>query len=224
MNEDEWLACTDPELMLCHLGSAISCRKLRLFTCAWGYEEWQRMTDERSRDAVVVAEQFADGLASPEELISAFNAAHEARKAIPLILGGRHGKGVKSQDGSRASKYAAGVARNAANPELSRRMPRHTASGRNAARRVALANYLRDIFGNPFRNISVDFLWMEWNDNTIARLAYAIYDEYAFDRLPILADALEEAGCTDADILNHCRQPSEHVRGCWVVDLLLGKS
>ncbi|HWG41472.1 MAG TPA: hypothetical protein VN688_01715 [Gemmataceae bacterium] len=83
---------------------------------------------------------------------------------------------------------------------------------------------LRDMFDNPFRTISVNSLWLGWNDNTVPRLAQAIYEQRAFDRLPILADALEEAGCTNADILNHCRQPGEHVRGCWVVDLMLGKS
>jgi hypothetical protein len=65
---------------------------------------------------------------------------------------------------------------------------------------------------------------LTWNDRCVGKLAQAIYDEQAFDRLPILADALEEAGCTDADILNHCRSGGEHVRGCWVVDLVLGKS
>ena len=62
-----------------------------------------------------------------------------------------------------------------------------------------------------------------WRTSNVTALAQAIYDDRAFDRLPILADALEDAGCTDADILNHCRQPGEHVRGCWVVDLVLGK-
>jgi hypothetical protein len=66
--------------------------------------------------------------------------------------------------------------------------------------------------------------WLAWNENTVPRLAQTIYDERAFDRLPILADALEEAGCTDTAILDHCRQPGEHYRGCWAVDLLLGKS
>jgi hypothetical protein len=56
------------------------------------------------------------------------------------------------------------------------------------------------------------------------KIARAIYDGRAFERMPILADALEDAGCGDADILRHCREPGEHVRGCWVVDLLLGKS
>jgi hypothetical protein len=63
-----------------------------------------------------------------------------------------------------------------------------------------------------------------WLTSTVTSLAQAIYTDRAFDRLPILADALEDAGCTNQDILAHCRQPGEHVRGCWVVDLLLAKS
>ncbi|HEY7330944.1 MAG TPA: hypothetical protein VH592_25120 [Gemmataceae bacterium] len=83
------------------------------------------------------------------------------------------------------------------------------------------AGLLRDIFGPLlFRSVACD---QHGLNNTVIALAEAIYDERAFDRLPILADALEEAGCTNADILNHCRQPGEHVRGCWVVDLILGK-
>ncbi|MGH7169008.1 MAG: hypothetical protein ACRELG_01855 [Gemmataceae bacterium] len=80
------------------------------------------------------------------------------------------------------------------------------------------------MFGNLFRQIIIEPSWLAWNDGTVPKLARNVYERRAFDRLPILADALEEAGCTDADILNHCRQPGEHVRGCWVVDLLLNKS
>ena len=93
------------------------------------------------------------------------------------------------------------------------------------AERNAQSELLRCIVHNPFRPVSalsIDLL--SWNSGLIFKLAQGIYDDRAFDRLPILADALEEAGCTDADILNHCRQPGEHVRGCWVVDLVLGKS
>jgi hypothetical protein len=87
------------------------------------------------------------------------------------------------------------------------------------------AKLLRDIFGPlPFRSIAVDPAWRVWNDGTVVRIARASYDEQAFDRLPILADALEEAGCDDADILAHCRQHGPHIRGCWVVDLILGLS
>jgi hypothetical protein len=79
---------------------------------------------------------------------------------------------------------------------------------------------LRDLFGIPFRPVGVDPAWLT---PAVVELAQAIYDDRAFDRLPELADALEEAGCLDADILAHCRQAGEHVRGCWAVDLILGK-
>jgi len=80
--------------------------------------------------------------------------------------------------------------------------------------------WLRDIFGYPFRPVTID---PAWRTSTAVSVAQGVYTERAFDRLPILADALEDAGCTNADILNHCRQPGEHVRGCWCVDLVLGK-
>jgi hypothetical protein len=89
--------------------------------------------------------------------------------------------------------------------------------------RAAQASLLRCIFGNPFRPSASDPSWLAWRDGTIPKLAQPIYEERAFDRLPILADALEDAGCDNKDLLNHCRSGGEHVRGCWVVDLLLGK-
>jgi len=79
---------------------------------------------------------------------------------------------------------------------------------------------VRDVVGNPYRRVKID---RSCRSPTALSLAQAIDAERAYDRVPILGDALEDAGCTDADILNHCRQPSEHVRGCWCVDLLLGK-
>jgi hypothetical protein len=87
--------------------------------------------------------------------------------------------------------------------------------------RRAQANVLRDIIGNPFRVEKPAESWLTWNNGTVAALAQAIYDDRAFDRLPLLADALEDAGCTNPVFLDHCRQPGEHVRGCWVVDSLL---
>jgi hypothetical protein len=86
-----------------------------------------------------------------------------------------------------------------------------------------MAKTLRCFFGNPFRPVHVAPAVLAWNDATVPRIAQAIYDKRAFDRLPVLADALEDAGCDNADVLRHCREPGEHVRGCWVVDLLLGK-
>jgi hypothetical protein len=86
-------------------------------------------------------------------------------------------------------------------------------------------DYLRDVVFNPFRlTPRVEPTWAAANDGAARKLAEAIYAERAFDRLPILADALEEAGCADAEILSHCRTQNVHVRGCWPVDLLLARS
>lgn len=96
-----------------------------------------------------------------------------------------------------------------------------------SAEQVAI---LRCIFGNPFRRTPIEPTWLTWNGGAILQLAQVILDERRLpegrlevDRLAILADALEEAGCTDAAILTHLRGPGPHVRGCWVLDLLLGK-
>jgi len=92
------------------------------------------------------------------------------------------------------------------------------------AERATQAAILRDIFGNPLRQVAVDPFWLSWNGGTVVKLAQGIYDERAFDRLPILADALEDAGCDSDDILTHLRGPGPHYRGCWCLDRLLNKS
>lgn len=90
----------------------------------------------------------------------------------------------------------------------------------NKAEELVQCDFLRDIFGNPYRHIILDPSWLT---STVLSLATGIYAECAYDRMPILADALEDANCTNEDILNHCRGPGPHVRGCFVVDLLLSK-
>src|SRR5262249_12027604 len=85
------------------------------------------------------------------------------------------------------------------------------------AGRRAQVELFRDIFGNPFRPVALDPRWLT---STVGALAGGIYDEFAFDRLPILADALIDAGCEDEGILTHCRSGGAHARGCWLVDLL----
>jgi hypothetical protein len=79
---------------------------------------------------------------------------------------------------------------------------------------------LRDIVGNPFRPVNLDPSWLT---STVVDLANAIYEEDAFDRLPVLAGALQEAGCNSEEMIAHCRSEGPHVRGCWLIDLLLGK-
>jgi hypothetical protein len=90
----------------------------------------------------------------------------------------------------------------------------------NILERAVQTEVARCIFGNPFRPITLD---PRWETETVVSLAQGIYTDRAFDRMPILADALEEAGCVNADVLSHCRGEGPHVRGCWVVDLVLGK-
>jgi hypothetical protein len=87
----------------------------------------------------------------------------------------------------------------------------------------AQSDVLRDIFGNPYRPSTAASAWLTWDGGTVPKLAAAIHDERAFGRLPVLADALEDAGCTDAELLAHCRSGGAHVRGCWAVDWILGK-
>jgi hypothetical protein len=99
------------------------------------------------------------------------------------------------------------------------------ASSDPAEERCRQANLVRDIVGNPFCPLrGIDSGWLTSHDATIAHLAAAIYHKGRFLDLPVLADALEEAGCTSPDILDHCRQPGEHARGCWLVDAILGRS
>jgi hypothetical protein len=85
----------------------------------------------------------------------------------------------------------------------------------------AYAGLLRDIFGNPYRPRGFE---AAQKTPVVLALAQRLYDERDFPALPILADALEDTGCTDAAVLDHCRGPGRHVRGCWVLDLILGKS
>jgi len=89
--------------------------------------------------------------------------------------------------------------------------------------RLPQASLLRDIFGNPFHPVTINVNWLTWKDGAVRKSSQSIYDERAFNRMPILADALADAGCDNKDILSHCRGNSPHVKGCWVVDLVLGK-
>jgi hypothetical protein len=82
----------------------------------------------------------------------------------------------------------------------------------------------RDHFTHPTTQFCHITFKPSWLTSTVLSLASGIYFEKAFDPMPILADALQDADCDNEDMLNHCRQPGEHVRGCFVVDLLLGKT
>lgn len=226
MTEEKWLACNDPRPMLDVLRGRVSDRKLRLFAIACFRRDWTLYTDERSRESIVVGERYADGKATATELKTSHDAAMQAAREITDAAFMPFGTWRTDQDfeennrrisSSLAANDAAWGSAMAATSRRRIQTPGAVAEAR------AEAVLLRDIFGNPFRPVTLDPSWLAWNDGTIPRLAQAIYSDRRFADLPILADALEEAACTNGDILAHCRSGGEHVRGCWVVDLLLGK-
>jgi hypothetical protein len=240
MTEQEWLECTNPEYMMPALRGKSSNRKLRLLVVAVCQKVRHLMVGEESRRAVQVAERFAVGKASEEERAEAEASARRALTAAFERWDADEGAEVPPAGvGYWAAKAAAGAvtstayegaekAVSAAGMALAWYEDESLVAGPNYWGGIELSGpwpqIIHDIFGNPFRPVSVDPSWLSWKDGTIPKLAEAIYQERAFDRLQVLADALEEAGCTEAAILAHCRGPGPHVRGCWPVDLLLGKA
>jgi hypothetical protein len=221
MTEAEWLECSDPTPMLEFLRGKASDRKLRLFGCACVRRVWHLLTDARSRDAVEIAEAYADRLTNHARLIRARDEAREAKRQImpPAQVVAWRGT-CAAQDATRDTGRSAALNCMA---ESSRAVNLRDTNHCDPTELQQQTPILHCIFGNPFRPVPLSPAWLVWNDGTIPKLAQAIYDERRFQDLPILADALEEAGCNDADILTHCRSEGPHVRGCWLLDLLLGK-
>jgi hypothetical protein len=230
MTETEWLKCEDPAPMLEHLLDGASERKLRLFACACCRRAWEAYCgpggSNEMHPAILVAERVADGLIGEGRL-------REERSKIGGVGSFSSRAYVYNATSALVKDSPAGAAEGAANcaayclalvgvgdrldcPEDKEVMLR----AKEAERRVQ-AILVRDIFGNPFFPVTLDPAWLI---PQVLELAQTIYEERAFDRMPELAAALEEAGCHDAAILSHCRQPGPHVRGCWVVDAVLGKS
>jgi hypothetical protein len=232
MTEAEWLACTEPSKMIAALGRNPSKRKRRLFGCECCRRVWSLLSDERSRSAVIAAERFADGLADAAELerferaakwaeseqIDSTGVGRSAAWACARVASTRAGEAVDAWQSIVYAKQRRRVADRGSqpgNPDFAAIMKQ--VDDEEHPEQSAI---FRDIFGNPFRPVSVDPIW---RTSTVFALAEGIYADRAFDRLPILADALQDAGCEDADILTHLRGNGPHVRGCWAVDLILGK-
>jgi hypothetical protein len=216
MTEAEWLTCTDPREMLESLERA-SDRKLRLFACGCCRLVWHLLTDGRSRRAVEAAERYADGAISERELEEAADTAYDAYTEAKVADG-------YAPDSDLPPEEAGHIPFVAYSTTTEADFTSDWALSLGWDDRGAQCDLLRCVFGNPFLPVTVAPSWLAWNDGTVVKMAQVIYDDHAFGRLPVLADALEDAGCTDAAILEHCRRPGEHVRGCWVVDLVLGKT
>jgi hypothetical protein len=215
----DWVATTAAE------------RKLRLFACACCRRIWNLIVDERARSAVEAAERFADGALTRRLLDEQWDA--EGVSAAEHAVDGATANDIRwGAFWAAANAIEAVVARDLAKTgrpfPLKRDEVRKFAETQSAVKeeserteKTAHANILRDIFGNPFHPAVFD---STWRTPTTLRLAQAIYDGRSFDRMPELADELQQAGCQDLALLDHCRENREHVRGCWALDLVLGKS
>jgi hypothetical protein len=220
MTEEEWLASDDPETIYRRIntGEKPSLRKSHLFGVACCHRVSHLIDDERLRQVLETLARHAESpetvppeedeqlrqiayrLVGPSAVRQQRDAASAARWAVLNVA-----QGI---DGAAAWHAATAIAR---------------VHGRNQldpAERKTQSFLLRCIFGNPFRPVALD---PSWRTSTVVALAEGIYADRAFDRLPILADALQDAGCGNESVLSHCRSGGPHARGCWVVDLLLGK-
>jgi hypothetical protein len=210
MKELVWTITKDPIRMLELLGENASKRKLRLFI-AHGVTVIGTLFGE-NKELAELHERVAEGLATEEDL------ERFLLRDMQFLWDHRAPGGNLPSVGQTARL----VVRERFKLAPLEKSQAITVESR-AAEYSEMCSVLRCIFGNLFHSNIVDPVLLSWNGGTALHLAQAIYDERAYERLPILADALEEAGCTDAAILDHCRGPGPHVRGCWVVDLLLGK-
>ncbi|MBY0526856.1 MAG: hypothetical protein K2R98_25915 [Gemmataceae bacterium] len=221
MTDTEWLQCADPRLILAYHQHATSDRKLRLFAVACCRAEWALAEQKPSSEVIAALESWADGQATPEQIVAAAKMAAKRPKRKKTPSAGDQLLSIVRIQAMFAAPLEAATAVSWYSTSALRESPGSAARYNEVLKKQC--DYLRDLFGRPFGHVAIDAAWRKSNHRLIPRLAQAIYEEGAFDRIPILADALEDAGCTNAAILDHCRQPGEHVRGCWVVDLLLGK-
>jgi hypothetical protein len=183
---------------------------------------------------------YADDLVSTHELRAAEAAAQQAKSELPLPPG--FGSGIGGIVPDAAPVWAAVAAcafvegprgfqsvpilvleavRCESSTKLQQPVSAEWAMEVASVEWAAQANLVRDVFGTPFRPFTLNPIWL---NPTVRGITESLYYDQDFDPLPILADALEDAGCADDAILNHLRSPGPHVRGCWAVDLILGKS
>ncbi len=225
-----------------HTSISVSDRKLQMLVLAYSRRHLYLINDERDVKAIELAESYIEGRATEHELRKA-SAVCQTRESLfagetphpplaywvadaclnPLNVIGDPWDYQCSLAEFTVSMIVTVVAHAAAPAPKGSEQWLHEWKGICASEANALAIMLHDILGNPFRPLTIGPSLLTLYEGTVVKLAQAIYDDRSFDRLPILADALEDAGCDNVEILSHLRGPGPHVRGCWAVDLLLGK-
>lgn len=222
------------------LKSEGSLRKLRLFACgACRQKIAHLLVDERSWQAIEVAESYAEGETDRESLRKAWLDACEVLRELHTDWD-PSAQELQFGDAQRAATAAAhtahrsrGCARSTAGMIFSIQWYRGGAQNEEIlqAERASNAVLVNCVFGNLIQSTALSESWHSWHDGVIPKMAQEIYNKRelpsgALDltRMSVLADALEESGCDNQEILDHCRGDGPHVRGCWVIDLVLGKS
>lgn len=235
MGETDWLTSGNPRAMLDHARTTAGQRKLRWFACGCVRHVWGLLLDASSQRAVEVAERFADGDATSAELVAAEAAAFDVARLADLRntvsdpgwAATRAAARAANLDAYSAATGASFTAALAAAPWRFLKDGKVDSHGDLAAKQAALrrqADLLREVVGNPFRPVAFDPAWLAWNHGAAGHLARSIYADNTFSELPILADSLEEAGCTAAALLEHLWSPGPHGRGCWALDVVLGRT
>jgi hypothetical protein len=244
--EAEWLACTEPGGMLDYVWQRDrgvrpeACRRrLRLYACACCRRTWHLLPEGDLWGALQTCEQYADGQVGDGQRRRALSQAHAAASAEGPLPRTMAAWGVWYAVARNALSAATGAQSYAANALMHEVLQAANPLGPPESRAIAgrtireewrqHALLAREVFGNPFQPVAIDPAWLAWNGGLVVRLARAAYEERQLAsgllenaRLAVLADALEEAGCADGQILEHLRG-GEHVRGCFLVDALLGK-
>jgi hypothetical protein len=223
MTEAEWLACDRVNTPLMNwLRNRGSDRRFFLAAAGWVRQVERHLSGEEHRALLPLVESFADGGTGESELNRKCfyaNLLHEER-VVGLMREGTSPEAARRQLAADAAAVLAATPPNGWMAAINA-LKEAGRVGKQSLRRVQQMVLLRDIFGNPLRPVAFD---PSWRTSAAVGIAQTMYESRDFAAMPILADALEDAGCDSADVLTHCRGDGPHVRGCWVVDLVLGKA
>jgi hypothetical protein len=225
VTEQEWLATTNP-YDLTHHKACRSARKRRLLSCAFARRVLFLIPDERYQQAVEIAERYADGTASEDEMRAARRNMKKMWKVRQFKEASNHAATAVL---ATLAKEAIGAVHGWESAAAARASLTRPDWNRGHDEEAGILCALgRDVFGNPFRPVTIDPNWLTASVTDLARPAYEERQlpEGTLDRnrLAVLADALLDAGCTNAGILEHLRSTGPHVHGCWALDLLLGQT
>jgi hypothetical protein len=205
MTEAEWAACDDPRELLDYHRMKRDPRRLRLLAVACARLIPPHAFPTQLGSVIDVAERYADGTADRAAFLAVRRQVRAVNRQIDEFTPARRILMWLADDSLEAQSVAITMTRELSGP------------GGGAAE----CHLSRCAFGNPFRAVAFD---PAWRTEAVVGLATGIAADRAFDRLPVLADALEDAGCADADVLAHCRGPGPHALCCWVADGLLGRT